>query len=103
MKNQSDREASPKTLLDAMRDESGESTLPLPADSVQQTTVRLPIKVEKEIKRIAEINGVSMCVIVVEALDRILRDYGRASVSELAPWAASYYRRDRRNPHSKEA
>jgi hypothetical protein len=86
----------PKTLLDAMRDDAVGDMPPIPPDSIQQTTVRLPVKVGKEIQRIAEVTGVSMNVTILDAVDRLLAHHGRASIVELAPWAVAYFRRDRR-------
>jgi hypothetical protein len=86
----------PKTFIVAMRDNAVGDMPPIPPDSVQQTTVRLPVRVEKEIQRIAEVAGVSMNVIILDAVDRLLAHHGRASIIELAPWAVAYFRRDRR-------
>ena len=86
----------PKTFLDAMRDEAVGDMPSIPPDSIQQTTVRLPVRVEREIQRIAEVTGVSMNVTILDAVDRLLAHHGRASIVELAPWAVAYFRRDRR-------
>jgi hypothetical protein len=86
----------PRTFLDAMRDKAIDDMSSIPPGAVQQTTVRLPVKVEREIQRIAEVAGVSMNVAILDAVDRLLAHHGRASVVELAPWAVAYFRRDRR-------
>jgi len=86
----------PKTFLDAMRGDPVGDMPSIPTHSVQQTTVRLPVKVEKEIQHIAEVMGMSMNVIILDAVDRLLAHHGRASIVELAPWAVGYFRRDRR-------
>jgi hypothetical protein len=86
----------PKTFLDAMRDTAVDGMSLIPPGAIQQTTVRLPVRVEKEIQRIAEVAGVSMNVAILDAVDRLLAHHGRASIVELAPWAVGYFRRDRR-------
>lgn len=80
----------PKTFLDAMRDNTV-GDMSIPPGAVQQTTVRLLVKVEKEIQRIAEVAGVSMNVAILDAVDRLLAHHGRASIVELAPWAVGYF------------
>jgi hypothetical protein len=90
-----DEGAGPASFLEVMRKSGDIGGKPAQPPSIQQTTVRLPKAVEMELKGIAEVHGVSMNVMIVEAIDRTLREHGRASVAELAPWAPSYYRRDR--------
>jgi hypothetical protein len=85
----------PASFLEAMRTSQDDNDGPVGRGSIQQTTVRLPAPVEIELKGIADVHGVSMNVMIVEAIDHILRKHGRAGVVELAPWAPSYYRRDR--------
>ena len=85
-------EIPPSYLLDAIE---AWNTVSSTSKPILQTTLRIPTAVADEAAGLARAHAVSMNVFVLDAIDRRLREHGRPSIAELAPWAFAHFRRER--------